>query len=35
LEACVAGRKLPGGPAPQAVLAHIAQTEEWIASMKE
>ncbi len=27
LEACVAGRKLPGGPAPEAVLTHIGYLE--------
>ncbi len=35
LETCVDGRALPGGPAPQAVLNHIAQSEEWISQQQE
>ena len=30
LEACVAGRKLPGGPAPEAVTAHIEHVRKFV-----
>ncbi len=30
LEACVAGRKLPGGPAPGAVLEHMEKVREFV-----
>ncbi|MCL2748422.1 MAG: argininosuccinate lyase, partial [Oscillospiraceae bacterium] len=30
LETCVAARKTPGGPAPGAVMAHIAQTRAFL-----
>ncbi len=31
VEKCVAARKVPGGPAPEAVLAAIADGEDWLA----
>ena len=34
LSACVEGRSLPGGPAPEAVLAHIKESREWLAQQK-
>ena len=30
LESCVGGRKVPGGPAPECVTAHIARLEEFL-----
>ncbi len=34
LSACVEGRSLPGGPAPDAVLAHIEESKGWLARQK-
>ncbi|MDL2217496.1 argininosuccinate lyase [Christensenellaceae bacterium OttesenSCG-928-M15] len=34
LEACVKGRNLVGGPAPQATRAHIALGEKWLKEMR-
>ncbi|MBQ3108504.1 MAG: argininosuccinate lyase [Clostridia bacterium] len=33
LKACVEGRNLPGGPAPEAVSAAIAEGESWLAAL--
>ena len=32
--ACVKSRKVPGGPAPEAVMAHITKTEEFLKHFK-
>ena len=34
LSACVEGRNLPGGPAPEAVLAHTEESKVWLAQQK-
>ncbi|MDL2258332.1 argininosuccinate lyase [Eubacteriales bacterium OttesenSCG-928-K08] len=35
LEACVEGRKLPGGPSPEAVRAHIEDCAMWLVMQSE
>ncbi len=35
IEKCVAARKVPGGPAPEAVLAAVRQGQLWLAQVKK